>query len=260
MGGGGTTVAREVADVVLEDDELMTLVTAIEQGRTIYDDIRKAVHFILSTNLGEILYTFTCVASGLGDPLTPMQLLWINLLTDVFPELALAVQPPESDVMARPPRDPSRAMFTSRDLTRIGIEGTVITAGALAAYLWARSRGGAGPHAGTVGFTALTLAQLLHAWSTRSETHTIFDRTRLNQNKWLPIAVGGTMALQVVANLVPGIRRLLATVPLSPTDWSVALVAAIGPFLINEMTKVALRPKPGATADLAGAMLPLAAE
>jgi Ca2+-transporting ATPase len=263
MGGGGTTVAREVADVVLEDDELMTLVTAIEQGRTIYDDIRKAVHFILSTNLGEILYTFTCVASGLGDPLTPMQLLWINLLTDVFPELALAVQPPESDVMARPPRDPSKPMFTSNDLWRIGTEGAVITGGALAAYLWARSRSGPGAHAGTVGFTALTLAQLLHAWSTRSETHTIFDRERLAQNKWLPIAVGGTMLLQVLANLVPGIRRLLGTVPLSPLDWGVALTAAVGPFLINELTKVAMRPERPADPSEASsepAVLSLAAE
>jgi Ca2+-transporting ATPase len=242
MGGGGTTVAREVADVVLEDDELMSLVTAIEQGRTIYDDIRKAVHFILSTNLGEILYTFTCVASGLGDPLTPMQLLWINLLTDVFPELALAAQPPESDVMSRPPRDPARPMFTRNDLLRIGLEGTVITGGALAAYIWAFRRSGPGAHAGTVGFTALTLAQLLHAWSARSETHTIFDKTRLAQNQWLPIAVGGTMLLQVVANLVPGIRRVLGTVPLTPIDWIVALTAAIGPFLVNELIKLALRP------------------
>jgi Ca2+-transporting ATPase len=263
MGGGGTTVAREVADVVLEDDELMTLVTAIEQGRTIYDDIRKAVHFILATNLGEILYTFTCVAGGLGDPLTPMQLLWINLLTDVFPELALAVQPPEFDVMARPPRDPARPMFTSNDLVRIGLEGTVITGGALAAYLWARARTGPGPHAGTVGFTALTLAQLLHAWSTRSETHTIFDSKRLAQNKWLPIAVGGTMILQVLANLVPGIRRLLGTVPLTPIDWGVALTAAIVPFIINELTKVALRPAAltlAADGGFAPNLLPTAAE
>jgi Ca2+-transporting ATPase len=263
MGGGGTTVAREVADVVLEDDELMTLVTAIEQGRTIYDDIRKAVHFILSTNLGEILYTFTCVAGGLGDPLTPMQLLWINLLTDVFPELALAVQPPEEDVMARPPRDPRRPMFTKDDLIRISWEGTVITGGALAAYIWAYRRSGPGAHAGTVGFTALTLAQLLHAWSTRSETHTIFDKTSLAQNKWLPLAVGGTMLLQVLANLVPGIRRLLGTVPLTPVDWMVALTAAIGPFLINELTKLALRPSPADLARDVGAslrMLPTAAE
>jgi Ca2+-transporting ATPase len=243
MGGGGTTVAREVADVVLEDDDLMTLVTAIEQGRTIYDDIRKAVHFILATNLGEILYTFTCVASGLGDPLTPMQLLWINLLTDVFPELALAVQPPENDVMARAPRDPAHPMFTGSDLRRIGAEGTVITLGALGAYLWARSRNGPGPHAGTVGFTSLTLAQLLHAWSTRSETHTVFDRERLATNRWLPIAVSATMVAQVLANLVPSLRRLLGTVPLSPVDWGVSLTAAIVPFLFNEATKLALRPE-----------------
>jgi Ca2+-transporting ATPase len=255
MGGGGTTVAREVADVVLEDDDLSTLLQAIEQGRTIYDDIRKAVRFILSTNLGEILYTFTCVAAGLGEPLTPMQLLWINLLTDVFPELALAVQPPESDVMARPARDPNRPMFTRDDLLRMASEGTVITAGALGAYLWARSRSGPGAHAGTVGFTALTVAQLLHAFSTRSETHTIFDRTHLAQNRWLPIAVGGTLAAQVIANWIPGLRRLLGTVPLSPADWGVALIAAIGPFLVNELVKLALRPETSGAGLLQPALL-----
>jgi Ca2+-transporting ATPase len=148
-------------------------------------------------------------------------------------------------------------------MLRIGWEGTVITGGALAAYIWAYRRSGPGPHAGTVGFTALTLAQLLHAWSTRSETHTIFDKTSLAQNKWLPLAVGGTMVLQVLANLVPGIRRLLGTVPLTPIDWMVALTAAIGPFLINELTKLALRPPPADLAKGAFAspsMLPTPAE
>jgi Ca2+-transporting ATPase len=241
MGGAVSNVAREAADVVLEDDELGKLVDAIEQGRTIYDDIRKAVHFILATNLSEILYTLTCVAGAFGESLTPMQLLWINLLSDVFPELALAVEPPESDVLARPPRDPARPMFTSADLWQIGSEGTVITMGALAAYGWARSRSGAGPHAGTVGFTALTFAQLLHAWSVRSETHTIFDRGRLAKNRWMLMTLGGTMGLQVVANLLPPLRSLLGTVRLSGADWSVALSAAVGPFLLNELIKRALR-------------------
>ncbi len=259
MGGSGTNVARSVADVVLEDDELRTLIDAIEQGRTIYDDIRKAVHFILSTNIGEVLYTFTCVAAGLGEVLTPMQLLWINLLTDVFPELALAAQPPESDVLARPPRDPKRPMFTKQDLWRIGSEGTVITAGALAAYLWARSQHGPGAYAGTVGFTALTLAQLLHAWSTRSETHTIFDREHLAHNRWLLPAVGGMMALQVAANVVPGLRTLLGTVPIGPRDWAVACGAAVTPFLINELVKYTTRPSlpNGPNHAPTGAALPL---
>jgi P-type Ca2+ transporter type 2C len=241
MGGGGTTAARDVADVVLEDDELHTLVTAIEQGRTIYDDLRKAVRFILSTNLGEILYTFTCLACGLGEPLSPIQLLWINLLTDVLPELALAVQPPEADVLARPPRDPARPMFTRSDLLRIGGEGGIITAGALAAYLWSRSRNGAGAHANSVGFTALTLAQLMHAWSARSEVHTIFDRQPKARSRWLPIAVGGTMLLQVAANLTPMLRRLLGTTRLSTRDWLVTLAAAVGPFIANETIKFAQR-------------------
>jgi Ca2+-transporting ATPase len=248
MGGGGTTAAREVADVVLEDDELETLVLAIEQGRTIYDDLRKAVRFILSTNLGEILYTFTCVAAGLGEPLSPMQLLWINLLTDVLPELALAVQPPEADVLNRPPRDPARPMFTRTDLTRIGVEGGIITAGALGAYLWSRSRNGGGAHANSVGFTALTLAQLMHAWSARSEVHTIFDRESMARNRWLPIAVGGTMLLQVAANLTPPLRTLLGTTRLAPGDWATVAVAAVVPFVANETIKLAQRPGPPAGA------------
>jgi Ca2+-transporting ATPase len=243
MGGGGTTAAREVADVVLEDDELQTLVTAIEQGRTIYDDLRKAVRFILSTNLGEILYTFTCVAAGLGEPLSPMQLLWINLLTDVLPELALAVQPPEADVLDRQPRDPARPMFTRTDLARIGVEGGVITAGALGAYLWSRARSGGGAHANSVGFTALTLAQLMHAWSARSEVHTIFDREQIARNRWLPLAVGGTMLLQVAANLTPPLRTLLGTIRLSAGDWATVAVAAIVPFIANETIKLAQRPE-----------------
>jgi Ca2+-transporting ATPase len=257
MGAGGSSVAREVADVVLEDDELMTLVSAVEQGRAIYADIRKAVHFILSTNLTEILYTFTCVASGMGEPLTPLQLLWINLITDIFPELALAVQPPESDVMHCPPRDPARPMFTGDDLARIGGEGTVMTLGALGAYFWARSRGGAGARPSTVGFMTLTLTQLLHGYSARSETHTIFDRGGVPYNRWLHIAVGGTMATQVLANLVPPLRRLLGTVALSPADWLVVLAGATGPFLINELTKLALRPDPnGPRVSVAPARLP----
>jgi Ca2+-transporting ATPase len=244
MGGGGTTAAREVADVVLEGDDLQTLVLAIEQGRTIYADLRKAVRFILSTNLGEILYTFTCMAAGLGESLSPMQLLWINLLTDVLPELALAVQPPEADVLARPPRDPERPMFTQSDLVKIGGEGVVITAGALAAYLWSRSRTGPGQRASTVGFTALTLAQLAHAWSVRSESHTVFEHDDRPRNRWLPLAVGGTMFLQVLANLTPPLRALLGTARLSGSDWLLAGAAAVGPLIVNETIKVAQRPAP----------------
>ena len=248
MGAAGTNAAREMADVVLEDDQLRTLISAIEQGRTIYDDIRKAVHFILATNLTEIAYTFTCVAAGLGQPLSPLQLLWINLITDVFPELALAAQPAESDVLSRPARDPARPMFTRQDLVRVGGEGLVMTLGALAAYLTTMRRAGPGPLASTVGFTTVTLVQLLHAISARSETHSVFDREPFARNRYLPLALGGSAVAQVLVNVLPGARGLLGLLPMGPADWLTALAAATGPFVINELIKQVMRTRLAADA------------
>jgi Ca2+-transporting ATPase len=237
MGKDGSEVAQEVADIIVRDDNLQTLIAAIEQGRTIYDDIRKAVHFILSSNTSEIMITFLATAAGLGEPLNPMQLLWINLVTDVFPELALSVEPPEVDVMRRMPRDPQAPMFTPGDLRRIGLEGGLITASALAAYSWGLARYGIGPHASTMAFTTLTAAQLLHAFNCRSNQHTLLDHTPIPRNPYMPLAVGGGLALQVLATLVPGLRAILGAAPLGLADWSLASVAAVTPFLLDEVIK-----------------------
>ena len=108
MGHTGTDVAREVADIVLEDDNLETMLIAVSEGRTIYNNIRKTVHYLLSTNMSEIMVSSVAISAGLGEPLTAMQLLWINLVSDIFPGLALALEPPEPDILTRPPRDPER--------------------------------------------------------------------------------------------------------------------------------------------------------
>ena len=121
MGRTGTDIAREVADVVLEKDNLDTLIIAIRDGRTIYLNIRKSVHFFLATNLSEIMLTFTAIAVGLGSPLTAAQLLWINLISDIFPGLALAMEAPEPDILERPPRDPQRPIFTGPRLQENGL-------------------------------------------------------------------------------------------------------------------------------------------
>ncbi len=242
MGAGGSVAARELADVVLEEDNLATLIFALEQGRTIYDDIRKAVHFILATNSSELLFTIISVATGVGEPLTPIQLLWINLLTDIFPELALATQPPEADILSRPPRDPHRPMFTKDDMLRIGIEGAAITAGAFGAYMTSVRRGGVGPRARSVAFTTLMFAQLLHAFSVRSETHGIFEREPIATNRWLPIATGGTALVQLVMSLVPSLQRLLGVVPLTVGEWGTVALGSVGPFLFNEASKRFRRP------------------
>lgn len=239
MGKDGSDVAQEVADIIIHDDDLATLVGAIEQGRTIYDDIRKAVHFILASNTSEILLTLIAAAGNLGEPLNPMQLLWINLSTDIFPELALGLEPPETDVMRRAPRDPQAPMFARADLQRIGREGVLLTAGALGSYLWGIGRYGLGPQASTLAFTSLTSAQLLHALSCRSEPHSVFDPRPFPRNPYITLAVGGGLALQGLATLLPGLRSVLGAVPLGMLDWLVVGTTAVAPFFISETLKLA---------------------
>lgn len=236
MGDTGTDVARTVADVVLEEDNLETLVIAVSQGRTIYNNIRKSVHFLMATNLSEISVMFGAIALGMGQPLNPMQLLWINLVTDIFPALGLALEPPEPDVLRQPPRDPREPIVRRSDYRRIVLESTVISAGALGAYGYGVARYGIGPQAGTLAFMSLTTAQLLHAISARSDHLSVFSKERLPANRALTAAVGGSLALQG-ATLLPGLRGLLGLGPLGVADAAVIAVGAALPFVINEATK-----------------------
>jgi Ca2+-transporting ATPase len=237
MGAGGTSVARDVADIVLEDDNLETMIEAVRQGRAIYDDIRKAVHFILATNASEILVTLAMVAGGFRHTLTPMQLLWINLATDIFPELALAVQPPESDVLARPPRDPTAPMFSAEDYRRITLEGSFISAAAVGSFLWGLRRYGQGPQAATMAFLTLVGAQLAHVFSVKSEHHTLLDGERGPGNRYLPLSLLGGASMTLLAQLVPGMRRLLGSAPIASSDWLAVGLGSVGPLLASELTK-----------------------
>ncbi len=237
MGHTGTDVAREVADVVLEDDNLETMIVAISQGRTIYSNIRKSVHFLLATNMSEILVTFGAVAAGAGQPLTATQLLWINIISDVFPSLALALEPPEPDVLCRPPRDPGEPIIKPADFKRICFESAVLSVSALGAYGYGLARYGQGAQAGTIAFMSLTLGQLLHAISCRSETISLFDSRKLPANRYLAGALGGSLALQVSAVAIPPLRSLLGLASIAPGDGLVIGGAALVPLLINEGTK-----------------------
>ncbi len=237
MGGAGTDVARSVADVVLEDDDLQTMIVAVSQGRTIYDNIRKSVHFLMSTNLSEIMVMLASIGAGLGQPLNTMQLLWLNLITDIFPALALAVEPPEPDVLRRPPRDPRESIIRPSDFKRYGLESLTITAGTMASYGFAVARYGPGPQASTNAFMTLTLAQLLHAYSCRSESHGLFGRERLPPNLYLNAAIGGSLALQVLTVLLPGLRGLLGTALPGPADVLAVAAGAALPLVVNEAAK-----------------------
>jgi Ca2+-transporting ATPase len=237
MGGTGSEVAHSVSDVVLEDDNLQTMVIAVRQGRTIYGNIRKALHFLLATNFTEIEVMLAGVAVGQGQALNPMQLLWINLISDIFPGLALSLEPPEPDILERPPRDPSEPIIRATDLKRMAVESGVISAGTLAGYGYGLMRYGPGAQAGTVAFTTLTFGQLLHAISCRSDTHSIFSAAGRPSNPYLNTAMGVSLGVQVLAAVVPGLRSLLGTTPLGLVDALVVGAGATLPLLVNEATK-----------------------
>jgi Ca2+-transporting ATPase len=242
MGHTGTDVAREVADVILENDNLETMVVAVSHGRTIYNNIKKSVHFLLATNMSEIVVMFSSISVGLGEPLNSMQLLWINLLSDIFPGLALALEQPEPDVLSRTPRNPGEPILKTSDFKKIALEATLLSAGALGAYGYGLMRYGAGPQAGTMAFMSLVLGQLLHAVSCRSESHSIYDqvagKTPLPPNRYLTIALVSSFALQVAAITLPGLRGLLGITPLGLQDSLVVGGSVLIPFLINEASKV----------------------
>ncbi len=256
MGAGGTNVAREVSDVVLEDDNLHTMTVAVRQGRTIYNNIRKMIHFMVSTNLTEIEVMLAGVAFNVGEPMNPMQLLWINLVTDIFPGLALALEPPEPDIMARDPRDPNEPIIAGRDLKRMVFESGTIGLGTMGAYLYGLRRYGQGPAAATLAFNTLTLNELAHAYSSRSGQRTVFGGQKVARNRYLSAAIGGMAGLQAVVSLVPAARRLLGTTPLAVMDLAVIGAGVLLPLLVNEATKPEPPKNVDAPDDTPGAQTP----
>ncbi len=237
LGASGTDVAREVSDVILEKDDLEIMIQAVGHGRTIYSNIRKALRFLLATNFSEIMVMFGAGALGVGFPLSARQLLWINLISDIFPGLALAMESPESDVLKKPPRDPGQPIIDKSDFRNISIEAAVMTDGAMLSYAYGMARFGAGAQAGTLAFQTLTLTQLLHAISCRSEKHSLFSREKLPPNKYLTYALGGSLAIQLMTMFVPGLRALLGLTPVGLADTVVIGATSIVPLLVNEMRK-----------------------
>ena len=243
MGQGGTNVARDVSDVVLEDDNLHTMAVAVRQGRTIYNNIRKMIHFMVSTNLTEIEVMLAGVAFGWGQPMNPMQLLWINLVTDIFPGLALSMEPAEPGIMRRPPRDPDEAIIEGTDLKRMVFESGTIGLGTLGAFYYGLRRYGPGPAASTLAFNTLTLNELAHAYSSRSSERNVFGGKKLAPNKYLLRAILGMGALQALVSVVPEARRLLGTTPLNLVDLLAIGVGVVLPLIVNEATKPKPRPE-----------------
>lgn len=238
MGGSKCDMAREVADAVLEEDDLETLVVAVRDGRTIYSNIKKTLHYLLATNFSEIQVMFVSGAVGLGYPLNAMQLLWINLVSDIFPGLALALEPPEPDVMNKPPLDPTEPIIQMDDLKRIIFEAGLMSSAAMVAYTYGITRYGAGGAASTLAFQTLSTAQILHALTCRSETGTLFRSGKRQSNQYLNMAMVGSLLLQGTTFLFPGLRSLLGLARLTLLDGLVIGATSVVPLLITETRKL----------------------
>jgi Ca2+-transporting ATPase len=240
MGRHGTDVAREAADVVLTDDNFATIVSAVEEGRVIYANLRKVIRFLFSCNLSEILTIFVAILLGLPAPLLPLQILWVNLVTDILPAMALIRDPAEPDVMRRPPRDPREALVTWRFGWRMLAEGLLLSAGVLSAYLWVVWREGTGSGAATtIAFMALVLIHPFQAINCRSEE---LGWWRLPSNVFTWVALLALVALQWLSIAFTPLAGLLGTVPLRGTDWVTLAVGVLWPVAAMETAKLAGRP------------------
>ncbi|HEY5506193.1 MAG TPA: cation-translocating P-type ATPase [Coriobacteriia bacterium] len=240
MGLIGTDVSREAADIVLADDNFATIVEAVRQGRVVFDNLRKSILFLLSCNISEVAIVFTTAMLSPQPALLPLQLLWINLVTDGLPALALGVDPGSSGVMERAPRGSGESILSARVQRRVVLQGVFITLGALAMYLgvsWGLIPVDGAAHAQTMLFTTVVLSQLLHAFNFRSETRTVFRLGSL-KNRWLDAAFIGSMALHALVIYVPALQSLFHTQPLGLRDWVAVIAAASIPLVLIDAIKV----------------------
>jgi Ca2+-transporting ATPase len=236
MGVRGTDVAKEAAAIVLQDDRLQTVAAAVEEGRVIVDNIRKFVFYLFSCNFAEVLVLFAAGVTGLPVPLLPLQILWLNMVTDTFPALALALEPGERNVMDRPPRDPREALLSSDSLRRIAAYGLLITVSTLGAYAWALHTAEA--KARTIAFMTLALAQVLHLGNARSE-FAVVHPARALANPFALGAVALSGGLQLLAATYAPLVRLLRLTHLTPSDWLIVAAAAGIPAMVGQILKMA---------------------
>ena len=239
MGMRGTEVAKEAADIVLADDNFATILRAVEGGRTIYANIIKFVHLMFSKNLGAVLAIFVAIAIGWPLPLLPLQILWINLVTDIFPALALALEPTAPGVMQRPPRSPQAALLSRPFLMLILWQSVMMAAIILAGYGWALSVYGAGAHAQTIALFVLVGVQLGHMFNCRSRTRSAVEGLFGNGFVWGAAAI--VVVLQLLAVWFSPLARVLRTFPPVAMDWWIIGMSVLTPVMIVEVTKLIAR-------------------
>ena len=234
MGRNGTDVAKNAADIILTDDNFVTIVEAVKQGRNIYDNIKKAVHFLLSTNIGEIVTIFVGLILGLKSPLLAIQLLWINLVTDSLPAIALGLEKPEKDIMQRKPIDSKKGIFANGLWNKIILEGTMIGVLTLVAFSIGNKYYTL-EVARTMAFLSIGFLELIHSINVKNEK-SIFE-TGLFENKYLVGSFVLGIFVQAIVVVVPAFAKVFEVVPLSLTQWIITIAISILPIPVIELQK-----------------------
>lgn len=238
MGITGTDVSKGASDMILTDDNFSTIVSAVEEGRKIYLNIKKSIVFLLSCNLGEILTLFTAILLNWNSPLQPIHILWVNLITDSFPALALGVDKTKEDVMNNPPRNPKESIFIKSDKIQLIINGVLIGGITLFAFkLGERLYADSLIHAQTMAFVVLSVSQLFLSLSLRSNTKSAFS-LGIFSNKYLVYSILLGIFLEVIIISISFIANIFKVTPLLLYDWIVVILVSLIPFTINEILKL----------------------
>ncbi|UCE28035.1 MAG: cation-translocating P-type ATPase [Candidatus Coatesbacteria bacterium] len=239
MGIAGTDVSKEASDMILTDDNFATIVAAVEEGRAIFANLKKFIHFLLSCNAGELLVMLLATIGGLPLPLLPIQILWINLATDGPPALALGVDPPEVGLLNKPPRPRHAFLFDRREITLIFVQGFIIgiiSVGAFVLMLYVLGKDLA--LARTMAFSVMMLSQKFHAFNCRSQTRSIFA-VGFFSNPWLVLSFISLFLIHVAIIYVPFCQEVFKTVPLSVNDWLLMIAISSIPLFAMEAYKFA---------------------
>lgn len=235
MGISGTDVAKSASDMVLTDDNFATIIYAVREGRGIFANIKKAVQFLLSSNIGEILTVFSGLLFSGASPLTAIQLLWVNLVTDSLPAIALGLDPCEDDIMEKPPRSPKKSLFADGLWGLIIVEGLMIGALALLAFSIGLNIFKSQVKGSTMAFAVLSISQLVHAFNMRSE-HSVI-KAGLFKNPYLIVSLLSGVALEAGVIMIAPLSKVFNVVPLSVTEWIIVAVLSVMPLVIIEAQK-----------------------
>lgn len=234
MGKNGTDVAKNAADMILADDNFVTIVEAVKQGRNIYDNIKKAIHFLIATNIGEIVTIFMGLVLGLKSPLLAIQLLWINLVTDSLPAISLGLEPPEKNIMHRKPVDSKKGIFADGLWNKIVVEGIMI--GMLTLVAFSLGNKFFGLEVGrTMAFLSMGLLELVHSFNIKSE-QSIFSVGILENKFLIGSFILGTI-VQISVVLIPALAEIFQLVPLNQTQWMITIIISLLPIPIMELQK-----------------------